>query len=165
MDEENSIIGLITANIVTTFNGMIIPYDGIDNTANCDFERSECHFDTFPAIEVSPPVSRVLSTSSRTVHREAKYDIFCYVNNIDDQWDSVTQKFALTKTLRNIPSYLVKEIMKDIKRGNNASITSVGDIGQCFVPGIGNDTVWLLSYIEVMVQYFEDQFNPFVKVG
>lgn len=169
MAEQESVIGLISQDLVNTLNGICLPYNGVDNFAKADFQRSEDYFDVSPFIVVAFAGSQKISTSSQSILRKAKYDIFCYVNNINDNWDPDKdfehQVSAITKTLKNIPAYIEKEILVDIKRDNKATLTEIEDIDQFFVPTLGNESVMFVSYLEVFVQYWVEQFNPFNRVG
>jgi len=181
MAEQESVLGLISQNIVDTLNGIIVPYSLNDALAEedhemySDFQRTEDYFHVYPFSVVSFAGSRLLNNSSRSSFREAKYEIFCYVGDINDEWNPdpdiaiEDQIRPISKTLKNLPAYLEKALVEEenqsITRGGNASNTWVGDIDQFFVPAIGNESVTFITYLEVFVQYFTSQFDPFTRVG
>ena len=169
MAESESVIGLIHQNLITTLDGITIPYNGSDHIAKAEYQRTEDYFNQSPYIAVGFSGTVKMESSSRTTRRKAKFEVFCYVNDINDQYNpdlsEANQKKAITEVLKNMPSYIEKELLKDITRAANASLTEVGDIDQFFIPTQGNESVSFVTYLEVFVQYYVDQFDPFARVG
>ena len=156
--ENDSVVGLITADLVQTYNNLVIPYDGESNTASADFRRTVDDMESYPFIVPQFINGEPLAESSQSSFTKLRYIVSCYIANINDESDE-----AISEVLKNVQAYLIKQAMVDITRGGNAVNTNIGAFGEYFIDN--PNYVEFVSWIELLIKTFIDSGDPFVRTG
>lgn len=127
--DSDPVSALITDNLVSSLNGIVVPYNGEDHIAVSGYQRAVDEVNCrYPYIEVCGPVGSVLSRSARREIHALDYTILVYiVSNDEGASDPITYQ------LRNSRAYVMAAALDDRKRGGHAVNTEyAGRYGHWF---------------------------------
>lgn len=159
MAEIESVKGKILSNLVSTFDGMTIPYDGSDHTATSEYLRLIEDNSDYPYIVSQFSNGNPLSESAGNTLWDLQFFVHCYIGNINDQKPAN----SIGKILNNAHAYLVQQVMTDTTRGGTALHTRIGRFGEVIVqyPDYEEFDIW----VELFIKVFTDTSNPFTRTG
>lgn len=158
MAEEDCVESLIGQDLVDTFDGITIPYNGSDHIAVADFQRAVDEIgNRYPYIEVCGPVGEVISRASGTEIHQLDYTVLIYVAANDKR-----SQDPITYQLRNTRAYVMAEALDDRTRGGNALNTEFnGNYGHWF----NDDTSEIVLFFGLRVTVGLSAGDPFTRTA
>lgn len=157
----DSIVALITQDIITTLHGEEIEYGNDTHTITCEQQRTiKCINNRYPFVELIGPMVEVNGRAHKVITCECNYIIEVYIPANDQ--DDLTSD-PITKITQNIHADIIKLLMDDITRGGYAKHTAFNSFGQYFTSDYGSPEY--VVYLECMVKTQLNEFDPYILGG
>jgi hypothetical protein len=156
--EIDCVESLITQDLVETFDGITIPYNGTDHTAVAAFQRAVDEFgDQYPYVEVCGPVGQITERSSRSEMHQLDYTVLVYVAANDKGSND-----PITYQLRNTRAYVMAQALTDRTREGHAINTEYnGNYGHYFI----EETSEIVLFFGLRVTVGLSAGDPFTRTA
>jgi hypothetical protein len=143
---------LITQNLVDTFNGQGIDYNGQMNTMYCERQRTKRQVkDRYPFVEIIGPTGEPKESDIHRTNVTLHYLIELRECRIDDSETDGSSRYTQAEIMQNISAEIQRLVMEDYSRGGNATYTRWGDFGDYIDYDNGEELV-IYQVVEVDTQ-------------
>jgi len=109
----------------------------------------------YPFVEIQGPFVEVDTQTYEVAMSMLGYLILVYVKHSDEE----VSEDEITRYARNVAADVIKGLMVDPTRGNNALITKITERGYGF--GEGDDTIDFFVYVGIEITAREDSTDPY----
>lgn len=152
---SDSIIALISQNLVTTLDGKKLSRDLV-RTITCEEQRLQTMRIEYPYIAVVGPSVQVKSRANKSAHCSLDYNLYLVDNEINDEQRRNANPVAYQ--MRNDVSDIIKFLMVDITRGGYAVRTHWNS----YDPMINPEGPEYIIALDIEIECFVNEFDPYL---
>lgn len=160
--EDLDVFSKVTQNLVDTLNGQVLTYNGADHVVVAEEERLNLEVgERSPLLSVCGPYIDTEQRSNRSAQCALVYSLELRDSRVDDRYRRNQDVQPITRVMRTVPAQIMKLVMKDPRRSENALLTKWKDTGYYFT-GVG-DLAECVFYVDIEVELFVNADNPYLQ--